>query len=172
MTNEKIHQLNLRELQLGLKLIELANEVIAGDVGSFGSIPKVINEVKQSMANEQKNGLKQLEEMGEGDEDESLYAGQVSFLDKVEQAINNINGAGTSTSIGNTASTSVSNNKAQKPGKESSSPEQIQDLEKEMGTEGKGNEPTENSNWGGEQMADLKNIMSGFKEGPDNRFGE
>ena len=56
--------------------------------------------------------------------------------------------------------------------KEPSSPEQIQDLEKEMGTEGKGNEPTENSDWGGEQMADLKNIMSGFKEGPDNRFGE
>ena len=31
---------------------------------------------------------------------------------------------------------------------------------------------TKGSYWGGEQMADLKNIMSGFKEGPDNRFGE
>lgn len=54
--------------------------------------------------------------------------------------------------------------------RESSSPEQIQDLEKEMGTEGKENKPTENSDWGGEQMTDLKNLLGGMKEGPDNRF--
>ena len=53
---------------------------------------------------------------------------------------------------------------------ESSSPEQIQDLEKEMDTEGKGNKPAEDKDWGGEQMSDLKNLLGGMKEGPDSRF--
>lgn len=56
------------------------------------------------------------------------------------------------------------------PEKSASSPEQIQDLEKEMGTEGKENKPTEAGDWGGEQMADLKNLLGGMKEGPDSRF--
>lgn len=126
MTNEKIQQLNIREYQLGLKLLELANNVIGGDVGDYGPITEAIKAVQQSLADEQKNGLAQLNELGddpEDFEDESVYADDIAWLNKIEQSIGNIS---------NRPGAKVQTNK----GKQNASPEQIQDLEKEFGTQG------------------------------------
>ena len=57
--------------------------------------------------------------------------------------------------------------------KDSGMSEQERGLREALGNE---NEPTVNKksdeDWGGEQMADLKNLLGGMKEGPDKRFEE